>query len=254
MELFDSHCHLDFPQFDDDRERILSHCRQLGVAGIVVPGVTRRTWTRLLKLCQQHAMLHPALGLHPQFLSEHDADDVAALAETAARHAPVAIGEIGLDFYAPDHDQAAQQALFEAQLEVAEQLGLPVILHVRKAHDAVLACLRRRRIGGGIVHAFSGSRQQAEHYLGLGFKLGFGGAMTHERAQKLRRLASSLPPSALVLETDAPDMAPAWHARGPNTPEYLPRYCQLLAQLRQQTVEEVAERTTHNLRQVLALP
>ncbi len=254
MVLFDSHCHLDFPVFDSRRDEILARCQRQGLRGIVVPAVSRVNWSRLRRVCEKYELLHPALGLHPLFMMQHGENDVAALALALERQRPLALGEIGLDFYHGREDAADQQALFEAQLELAEQFHLPVILHVRKAHDTVLACLRRYKLQGGIVHAFAGSRQQAEHYLALGFKLGLGGAMTHPRARRLRRLASELPLSALVLETDAPDMLPAWQHEGPNTPENIPRYCQLLADLRTLPCEQVATQTSANLRQVLPLP
>jgi len=247
MRLFDTHCHLDFPAFDPDREELLRGCRERGFVGIVVPGVTREGWAGISALCATHRdLLHPALGLHPLFTDHHREADLEELARQIRRHRPVAIGEIGLDFYLPDVDRGRQQRYFELQLDLAQEAGLPVILHVRKAHDIVLHALRRRQLVGGIAHAFSGSRQQAEQYLELGFKLGFGGAVTYPRARRLRRLARELPLSGLVLETDAPDMAPAGHHGERNRPDHLFEVLDTMAQIRDEAPERIAEQTTAN--------
>ncbi len=253
MELVDSHCHLDFPAFAPDREAILDHCKKIGIRKIIVPGITRTGWAGQLSLCSRHShTLYPALGLHPLFLKQHNKNDLTELASLIANTRPVAIGEIGLDYYFPHHDKTLQLYYFETQLEIAEQAGLPVILHVRKAHDAVLGCLRQRQLKGGIAHAFNGSLQQAEQYLALGFKLGFGGAVTYSRANKLKRLAQQLPLGAMVLETDAPDMAPASHHGERNRPDYLPEILNTLARLRDEDPQTIAARTTANIRELFA--
>ncbi|HKK04835.1 MAG TPA: TatD family hydrolase [Gammaproteobacteria bacterium] len=254
MELIDTQTHLDFPEFDADRAAVLAAARQAGVVAMVVSGVSAATWSRLLALTDAEPGLFPALGLHPMFLAEHNAADLTALAEAVERHRPVAVGEIGLDFQLRELDRPRQLELFEAQLAVARDARLPVILHVRKAHDEVLARLRRFDLVGGTVHAFSGSRQQAEHYLALGFKLGFGGAMTYSRARKLRTLAAELPLEALVLETDSPDLPPAAHHGERNSPAYLPEIAAVLAELRGEDPLNLARRTTDNARTVFGLP
>ncbi len=254
MELLDSHCHLDLPIFDPDRDAILARCGKIGVKSIIVPGINKAGWGRLLTLCSRHSnLLYPALGLHPLFWAQHKETDLSELARQIHQHQPVAVGEIGLDYYLPDQNRTRQLGCFEAQLDIAEQTGLPVILHVRKAHDVVLGLLRRRRIKGGVAHAFNGSLQQAEQYIGLGFKLGFGGTVTHSRAHRLRRLAQQLPLSALVLETDAPDMAPANHHGERNRPDYLPEILNTLAHLRDENPLTVATRTTANAKQLFAI-
>jgi len=254
MPLIDTHCHLDVAAFDEDRDRVLNRARQAGVTRIVVPGIAAAGWERLLALCTGEKGLYPALGLHPLFLDRHRPADLPALATAIARHAPVAVGEIGLDFYPPDVDREGQTALFEAQLRIARESSLPVLLHVRKAHDETLKLLRRFRLPrGGICHAFNGSLQQARQYIDLGFKLGFGGMLTHERSHKLHRLARELPLEALVLETDAPDMPPASHRGQRNSPEYLPEVLQTLARLRVQDATEIAAQTTANAIDLLEL-
>jgi TatD DNase family protein len=166
----------------------------------------------------------------------------------------IAIGEIGLDHHVAGLDPERQTWLLERQLAIARAAGLPVLLHVRKAHDEMLALLRRQPVpAGGIAHAFNGSLQQARQYLELGFKLGFGGMLTFERSRKLRRLATELPLDALVLETDAPDMTVASHHGERNSPEYLPEVLETLARLRDLEPSEVAGRTTANASEVLGV-
>ena len=253
MELVDTHCHLDLPAFDADRASVLQRCRDSGVNRIVVPGVQASGWGNLWKFCAAETSLYPALGLHPVYLEQHADEDLKALESLLAQHRPVAIGEIGLDYYLKDLDQVRQQDLLEAQLEIARAADLPVILHVRKAHDRMLSTLKRIRVRGGIAHAFNGSLQQAAQYIELGFKLGFGGMLTFERSSKLRALAKALPLESIVLETDAPDMSVVQHRGERNSPEYLPYCLDALAEVRQADPQTIARQTTANAREVLAL-
>lgn len=253
MRLIDSHCHLDFEAFDNDRGRVIGNAAAAGIDAIVVPGVKRATWERLVGVCAGGDNLYYALGLHPLFLASHDAGDLDELWERTAALSPVAVGEIGLDFYDRDVDRQAQLDLLERQLEIARARSLPAILHVRKAHDEVLGLLREHRLQGGIAHAFNGSRQQAGKYIEMGFKLGFGGMLTFQRSRKLRELARSLPLDALVLETDAPDMTVSQHRGGRNSPEYLPYVLDALAALRGESREDIAEATTRNVAEVLGI-
>ncbi len=254
MPLIDTHCHLDVAAFDNDRETVLNRARTADVTRIVVPGISAARWEKLLALCAGERGLYPALGLHPLFLDQHRPADLSALATAIARHAPVAVGEVGLDFYLPGTDRQRQTTLFEVQLRIADESDLPVLLHVRKAHDETLKLLRRFRLPrGGICHAFNGSQQQARQYIELGFKLGFGGMLTYERSHKLHRLARELPLEALVLETDAPDMPPAHHHGRRNSPEYLPEILQALARLREEDAATIAAQTTANAIELLKL-
>ena len=254
VKIIDSHCHLDFPAFDRDRDAVLDACRRAGIELVVVPGVKAASWDRLLEVTGAHdAMMIPALGLHPMFLDSHGDDDLDRLRRYIARHRPYAVGEVGLDYHLRDLDRGRQCFFFEAQLEIAGQSGLPVILHVRKAHDEVLGFLRRARVPGGIVHAFNGSLQQAGQYLDLGFKLGFGGAVTYPRAKRLRRLAQQLPLHAIVLETDAPDMAPASRRGRRNSPACLPEVLDTLTGLRRESRVVIAEQTRRNTHRVFGL-
>ena len=253
MELIDSHCHLDLPVFDHDRAAVIDRCHERGVTGFVVPGVQAAGWQPLWRLSTQVPGLYPAFGLHPVFLETHDTGDVAALETLLGRHRPVAIGEIGLDYHVAGLDRERQQSLFESQLEIARTAGLPVILHVLKAHDRVLSTLKRIPVSGGIVHAFNGSLQQAQQYAALGFGFGFGGMLTFPRSNRLRALARDLPLESIVLETDAPDMTVMQHRGERNSPEYLPYCLAALAEVRAAAPDEVARITTQNVRELLGL-
>ena len=253
MDLIDTHCHLDCPEFDPDRAAVLARARAVGVTDLVIPAITRAGWPGLLDLCAADPGLHPALGLHPVYLDAHDASDLGALERAVADRRPVALGEIGLDFFVAGLDRERQQRLFEAQLVIARDAGLPVLLHVRRAHAEVLAVLGRIRVRGGIAHAFSGGLAEARRYGELGFALGFGGMLTFERSTRLRRLAAALPPAAVVLETDAPDLTVAAHRGERNSPEYLPDVLAALAEVRGEDPAQVAARTSATARAVLGL-
>lgn len=253
MKLIDTHCHLDTQAFDADREQVIFNARRAGVRGFVVPAIAAAGWPGILQLCRTHADCHPALGLHPVFLDRHRKEDLAGLERALESEQPLAVGEIGLDFFIPEPDRDRQQVLLEEQLVLAASFRLPVLLHVRKAHEEVLSALRVTGVRGGIAHAFNGSLQQAHRYLDLGFKLGFGGMLTYERSRKLRDLARSLPDDALVLETDAPDMTVSAHRGGRNSPEYLPDCLHALAEVRGASPEAIAALTTNNAREVLRL-
>jgi len=250
LHLIDSHCHLDFHTFDIDREAVLSRCLEQSINDVIVPGISHKSWPRLIEICAQSPVLHLALGLHPMFMHEHQTTDVEALEWAINDYQPIAVGEIGLDYYLPGHDKQAQMVLFEGQIQLAEKFELPVILHVRKAHDEVLKVLREHSLKGGIVHAFNGSLQQAEHYQKLGFLFGVGGALTYPRAQKLQGLFKALPLDAIVLETDAPDMPLVGHQGERNTPEMIPTILDKLAELRAETTSQIAAATTHNCKQL----
>jgi TatD DNase family protein len=253
MQIVDTHCHLDVPAFDQDRDRVIANARRIGVAAFVVPAIHAAGWRGLLRLCASAPDLHPALGLHPVYVGQHRDADIRLLECLLETERPVAVGEIGLDFFVKELDRERQQMLFEAQLEVAAAANLPVLLHVRKAHEQTLSAVRRMRVAGGIAHAFNGSVQQAHQYIDLGFKLGFGGMLTYERSRKLRALARELPAESLVLETDAPDMTVAAHRGERNSPEYLPDCLAALAEVRQEDPEVMAVQTTRNARDVLNL-
>jgi len=251
--LFDTHCHLDFDDFDKDRDNVISRAKQHRVNRILVPSVAQNSWNKTIKTCQQYSNCELALGLHPIFIDQHQPHHLLELSELIEKHHPVAVGEIGLDFYQRELDQEKQLVFFSKQLVIAKQTNLPVIIHNRKAHDQCIGLLKEYDIKGGIIHAFNGSIQQAYKYIELGFMLGFGGMLTFERSNKLRTLANELPLSSIVLETDAPDMTVAQHKGQRNSPEYIPYILNALSAIKQLSTEEVADETTKNANRVLNL-
>ncbi|MGF6153767.1 TatD family hydrolase [Pseudomonas fluorescens] len=251
MELIDSHTHLDFPDFDPDRQALLAQCRALGVKRMVVLGVYQRNWQRVWDLVQSDPDLHAAFGLHPVYVDEHRPADLTELADWLTRLAGhrqlCAVGEIGLDYFLEDLDRERQQALFEAQLQLAADFQLPALLHVRRSHAAVIATLKRFRLKrAGIIHAFAGSQEEAREYLKLGFKLGLGGAATWPQALRMHKVIAGLPLESVVLETDSPDMAPAMYPGQRNSPAHLPAICAALAQIMAISPEQLASASTAN--------
>ena len=265
----DTHCHLDAVEFEPDRDAVRGRARAAGVHTCVIPAVRVADFERVRALAHAHGDAY-ALGIHPLYTPHADDDDWQRLDEHLQRWRDdphlVAVGEIGLDAFVPSlttpEAWARQQHFYRAQLRVAQAHGLPVILHVRRSADALLKGLREVPVAGGIAHAFNGSEPQARAFVDRGFKLGFGGALTFERALQLRRLARALPAEALVLETDAPDIPPQWcytpaqaraqgQAQGRNEPAQLPRIAQVLAELRETPLPALAAQTAANARAAL---
>lgn len=249
----DTHCHLDAAEFSDDRDAVVSAARMAGVGAIVVPAVATANFPAVRDCCRLYPGCVAAYGIHPMYTPQAQDEDLAVLREWLLHERPVAVGEIGLDYFVTGLDPVRQQHFFIEQLKLAREFDLPVLLHVRRAVDPILRELRRIRVPGGIAHAFNGSRQQAEVFISLGFKLGFGGAMTWPRATRLRELAASLPAESLVLETDAPDIPPVFVGKGRNSPEFLPEIAATLAGLRGVSLEDVADFSRRNAASVLRL-
>ena len=280
LRWLDSHCHLDAPEFDLDRTAVMQNAQSQGVAWCVMPAVQAKHFLSLQKLAQEIHQPY-ALGIHPLYVpqaQEQDLDFLAQCIEAALTKDAqglrsdarlVAVGEIGLDFFVPALCEPVmrekQEFFYHAQLKLAQKFKLPVILHVRKSADELLKGLRRHLVQGGIAHAFNGSFQQAQTFVEMGFALGFGGALTFDRALQLRRLATELPLSALLLETDAPDIPPHWlyktqaerklenglAVQARNEPSQLPRIGAVLAQLRGVAVSDIAAATLANAKRVL---
>ena len=251
--LIDTHCHLDAAEFDLDRDAEYARAVAGGVTSQIIPAITRDNFADVAAACKRYPGCLPAWGLHPMLIAAHRPEHLNDLRTQIEAYRPVAIGEIGLDLFVRGLDFATQEYFYVEQLKLAREYDLPVLLHCRKSADQLLKQLRRIRVRGGIAHAFNGSPQQAEVFIKLGFKLGFGGAFTWPRANNLRRLAVDLPLEAIVLETDSPDIPPVWIGRGRNSPAELPRIAQTLAELRGISIEQVSEMTTRNARAVLAL-
>ena len=252
--LIDSHCHLDAAEFDADRAMVIQRAQAAGVGMQVVPATHAEAWPGLREVCAGAPGLYPAYGLHPVFLEQHTLAHLDALAGWIAREQPVAVGECGLDYFIDALDRDAQQYYFEAQLELARDHDLPVIVHARRAVDATIAAIRRMGKLRGVVHSFPGSPEQARQLRELGFMIGLGGPITYERARRLRRLVAEMPLDQLLLETDAPDQPDADNRGGRNEPALLVRVLDVVASLRGQDREEIAAATTANTRRLFNLP
>lgn len=259
MQLIDTHTHLDFEMFDRDRAQVIARSQDAGVERIVVLGVHEANWQRVWQLACEQPNVFAALGLHPVFIEEHRDEHVQQLRDWLQRlHGNAklcAIGEIGLDYYVEDPNVERQHELLDAQLALAADFALPVLLHVRRAHAPMIATLKRHGLArAGVVHAFSGSWEEAREYLRLGFKLGLGGAGTWPQAQRMHRVLKQLPLDAIVLETDAPDIPPAGYAGERNSPELLPDICRMLADLKGVSAEELAAASYRNSCELFGWP
>lgn len=254
ISLFDTHCHLDCPQFSSNLKKLILKAEEAGISGILIPGVKRDGWRAIRQITATYTVCHTALGLHPMFVEQHSKNHLHDL-EMALSVGPIAaIGEIGLDFYNAHSNRSMQLHFLTSQVSIAKTAKLPIVLHVRKAHDEMLKVLSQMKFKtGGIVHAFNGSEHQAQKYIELGFKLGFGGAMTYPRAAKLHRLAATLPLESLVIETDAPDMPPVTCQQDYNTPLHLFDNFRSLVTLRTESAAQIAMQTTINAHAALNL-
>jgi len=254
MRLVDSHCHLDVDAFDADRPQVIKRARSAGVTRQIVPAIDAAGWPGLRDICASSPGLYPAYGLHPMFLANHRPAHLVELREWLEREKPVAIGECGLDFFVPGLDAEAQAGIFDAQLLLAREFDLPLIVHARRAVDAVIAAVRR--VGGirGVVHSFSGSAQQAAQLWDLGFMIGLGGPVTYERANRLRALARTIPLEHLLLETDAPDQPDSSHRGQRNEPARMIHVLRAIAELRDMDPRDIANATTANAERLFQLP
>ena len=241
----DTHCHWDAPEFDADRDALREAARTVNVAHCVIPAVERSNWDTVRELAHRWGDSY-ALGIHPLYTGRAQDSDIEALAQALSTHQHdprlVAIGEIGLDFFVPGLNADRQTWFYEEQLKLARRFNLPVIVHVRRSSDQLLKGLRKLPVQGGIAHAFNGSLQQAQHFIERGFALGFGGALTYDRALHLRRLVQEVPLESIVVETDAPDIPPHWLyttaeqraqgvPQGRNQPAEIPRIAQVLEEI-----------------------
>lgn len=248
--LIDTHCHLDAAEFGGGIDMVLERARAAGVTGFIVPAVERANFDAVEALSAKHADVRHALGIHPMYVGAAREVDLEVLETRLAAGGALAVGEIGLDHYVRHINPELQRRFFVEQLKLARRFGLPVILHVRRAIDAILKELRRIEVPGGIAHAFNGSRQQADMFIAMGFKLGFGGSSTYSGSTRIRQLAATLPAEALVLETDSPDIRPEWAQDCPNEPANLPKIASIISELRSTSVEELIRQTACNARSV----
>ena len=252
--LVDSHSHFDAPELDADRASVLARARAAGVTRQVVPAVAAASWPKLRDVCAQDVGLFAAYGLHPMYLSEHRPAHLDDLRAWIERETPVAVGECGLDFFVEGLDAEAQQQYFDGQLRLAREFDLPLIVHARRAVDAVIASIRRVGDLRGVVHSFSGSPEQAKQLWQAGFLVGLGGPVTYERANRLRTLAATMPLDYLLLETDSPDQPDAGIRGQRNEPGRLPVIRDVIAGLRGIPSDELAHVTTRNAERLFKLP
>ena len=252
--LVDSHCHLDAPEFDRDRALVIDRAQVAGVTRQLVPAVDAAGWPKLREVCAQSPGLFPVYGLHPMFLARHRPGHLAQLREWVMREQPLAIGECGLDFFVEGLDPDTQLEYFSAQLQLAREVDLPVIVHARRAVDAVIAAIRKVDGVRGVVHSFPGSQEQAAQLWKLGFLLGVGGPVTYERARRLRTLVTRMPIEHLLLETDSPDQPDAGFRGQRNEPARLVTVLECIAGLRKQSLDTIAAATTANAIRLFKLP
>lgn len=252
--LVDSHVHLDDERLAADRGQVLDDARRHGVAAQIVPSVAQAFWPRVKTLCSEHADLYPCYGLHPYFYRQHEDSHTQELAFWLGREPAVAVGECGLDYAIAGADKASQQHLFAAQLALAREFNLPVVVHAVRAVEDVIRMIRSSGHYNGMVHSFNGSEQQAHRLIDLGYRLSFGGAVTYSRASRLQTMMKAIPLDAMLIETDAPDQ-PAEKYRGQrNEPAYLADICQAISKLRNEDAVTIAAATTQNAIALFGLP
>jgi len=252
--LIDSHVHIDSVSLKPDLPDVLSRARQANIIAQVIPATQRKNWDSIHSLCAQHQDLYPCYGLHPCFMEHHETDHINQLAYWLGRHAPVAVGECGLDYAQDNVNKTDQQGYFAAQLTLAREFKLPVIIHAYKAVEDVIQMIRSSGHNHGVVHSFNGSQQQAYRLIDLGFKLSFGGAVTYERATRLRALIQQLPLDSFLLETDAPDQPDQLHHGMRNEPAHLKNIWQNISALRSEPADKIAAATTDSAIKLFALP
>lgn len=253
MSLFDSHSHLDAPEFDPDRAQVLARACEVGVRQQLVPAVEFASWTKLKTICAGETGLYPAYGLHPMYLSQHLPEHLDALPDWIAREKPAAVGECGLDFFVDGLDPESQREYFRRQLEIARDADLPVVVHARRAVDEVIATIRKVGRLRGVVHSWPGSEEQARQLYSLDFCLGIGGPVTYERAQRLRRLVATMPIDYLLLETDSPDQPGAAQRGQRNEPAHLVEVLRAVAGLRGESEESLADATRINAERLFGI-
>jgi len=253
MVLVDSHCHLDAAEFDADRHAVIARAQASGVTRQIVPAVDAAGWPKLRDVCSRGTGLFPAYGLHPMYLDVHRPEHLAQLHEWIERERPVALGECGLDYFVEGLDRDTQSLYFDGQLRLAREFDLPVVVHARRAVDAVIAAIRKTGKLRGVVHSYSGSVEQARQLWDLGFLIGLGGPVTYDRANRLRQLAGTMPLEFLLLETDAPDQPDAGIRGQRNEPARLANVLAVIAQLRQQSETDIAAVTTANAERLFGI-
>ena len=251
--IIDSHCHIDFSDFDADRAAVLQLAGQCGIDSIIVPGVTQKTWHKIQQCCEEYTQLKACYGLHPYFIDQHSESDLLDLHSWIQNNRPVAVGECGLDFFLKHLDKERQHYFFEQQLDIAVEHNLPVVIHARKSTEAVIEAIKQRPTLRGMIHSYSGSYEQAIKLIDLDFYMSFGGAITYEKSTRLRKTAAAIPLECLLVETDAPDQPVAQSTSRRNEPACILHVINALAELHGTDTDEIAMQTSDNAKRLFQL-
>ena len=252
LQLIDSHCHLDFEVFDSDREQVLQRAKNQHITDIIIPGTERKYWQRISKLCNDKN-LHACYGLHPYWINSHTKKDLTELDSYIDENKSIALGECGLDFRPQQANKDVQIEYYEAQLDIAAHHQLPVVIHSVKATESIIKSVKKHKNLSGMVHSFSGSIEQAKQLIDLNFYISISGSVTHENAKKLREVTTEIPLTSLLLETDAPDQPDSKNKNSRNEPAYLINTLDTIAELREETREDIAFQTTSNAKRLFKI-
>ncbi len=252
-KLIDAHCHLDFKAFDLDRPEVLQRAAEKNISDIIIPGTQQKYWQRIRSLCSTHDNLHACYGLHPYWIKQHEQQDITKLRHFIEANDTVALGECGLDFRPQQADRTLQLEFFEAQLSIAKEYQLPVVIHSVKATETVIQILKKYKNLSGMIHSYSGSLEQAKQLIDLNFYISIGGNVTYQRANKIKEVAASIPLTSLLVETDAPDQPDFLHHDKRNEPAFLIDTVAAIAALRESNSEEISRQTTINAKHLFKL-
>ena len=252
-QLIDSHCHLDFEIFDNDRSDVLQRARDNNISDIVIPGTEKIFWDRIKQLCKNHTQLHACYGLHPYWVSDHNKQDIEKLKEYIDSNRPVALGECGLDFRPQQADKKTQLYFFEAQLDIAESHQLPVVIHSVRATEAVIQTIKKFKKLKGMIHSYSGSQEQARQLIDLNFFISVGGSVTYDGAKNIKQVVKNIPLTSLLIETDAPDQPDKKNRGKRNEPAFIVHTVKVISEIRGESTDIIAEQTTINAKKLFAI-
>ena len=253
LKLIDSHCHLDFPVFDTDRDQVLQRALEQNISDIVIPGTQSLYWRRIKDICDTNKHLHACYGLHPYWADIHQEQDIEALNDFIDVNKPVAIGECGLDFRKQQADKKIQLHFLEAQFEIACNRNLPVVVHAVNATETIIQTIKNFKGLHGMIHSYSGSSEQAKQLIALNFLISISGSITFDNTKKIKQVVKEIPLRSLLIETDAPDQADQNNVGKRNEPAYLINTVKAIAELKQTTINNIAEQTTANAKKLFGI-
>lgn len=251
--LIDSHCHLDFEVFDNDRSAVLQRAKDNNISDIVIPGTEKIYWDRIKQLCENQPQLHACYGLHPYWVSQKNTQQLHALDTYIEKQRPVALGECGLDFRPQQADKKTQLLFFEAQLTIANDHRLPVVIHSVKATETVIQMIKKFKNLSGMIHSYSGSTEQARQLIDLNFYISLGGSLTYDNAKNTKKVAREIPLTSLLLETDSPDQPDQKNSGKRNEPAYLVNTVKAISDIREESANMIAEQTTINAKKLFGI-